>query len=247
MQKTLKCKNNVTLSYHQIPGKSPGVIFLAGFMSDMSGTKAQYFESVCKEIGQAYIRFDYQGHGTSSGKFEEGTIGQWKQNVIDILDQVAIGPQVLVGSSMGGWLMMLAALERPQRIASLLGIAAAPDFTADLFDRLEKEYQETIEKQGVVYIPNAFSDTPYTITKKLIDEGHQHHLLDTSLPVHCPIRLIHGLKDTHVPWQYSLRMMDAVESTDTWLTLIKEGDHRLSSEAHLKILGRALKDLLLQS
>lgn len=244
MQRKLHCKNNVTLAYHQISGKSPGIIFLTGFMSDMSGTKALYFEKVCQEIGQSYIRFDYQGHGASSGKFEEATIGQWKQDVIEILDNVALGPQILVGSSLGGWLMVLAALEKPERIAGLLGIASAPDFTEDLYDKLAPEQQKAIENQGVCYIPNAFSDKPYAITKKLIEDGKKHHILDKSIPLHCPIRLIHGSNDTHVSWQQSLRLMNAVESKDTWLTLIKDGDHSLSSPEHLSVLSQHLKDLI---
>lgn len=244
MQKLLKCQNNVTIAYHQTPGKLPGVIFLSGFMSDMSGTKALYFENLCKELGHAYIRFDYQGHGVSSGHFEEGTIGQWKNDAIEVLDHLTEGPQILVGSSMGGWLMMLVALERPQRIRSLLGIASAPDFTEDLFEKLAPEQQRAIREEGICYLPSSYGDKPYSFTQKLIEDGKQHHILDNPIPLHCPVRLFHGANDTHVLWKQSLRMMEKVESNDTLLTLIKNGDHRLSSDEHLNILGKTIKELL---
>lgn len=244
MFNTLKCQNNIQIAYHQTPGKSPGVIYLSGFMSDMSGTKALYLEKVCQQLGHAFLRFDYQGHGQSSGRFEDGTIGLWKRDVLMVLDQLTEGPQILVGSSMGGWLMMLAALERPERIQALVGIASAPDFTEDLFEKLNPEEQTAMERDGICYVPSSFGENPYPFTKQLIDDGKQHHILDKPIPVHCPIRLIHGSNDTHVLWQQSLRLLEAVESKNTLLTIIKDGDHRLSSESDLNILGTTLKDLL---
>jgi len=244
MLRVLNCNNDIEIAYHQIPGELPGVIYLSGYMSDMSGTKALYLENLCKQLGHAFLRFDYQGHGASSGHFEAGTIGLWKNDVLAVLDELTEGPQILVGSSMGGWLMLLAALQRPDRVAGLLGIASAPDFTEDLVEKLEPAQQKALENDGICYVPSTYGDKPYPFTKQLVSDGKQHHILGNSIPLHCPIRLIHGSNDTHVLWRQSLRLMEGVESPDTLLTLIKNGDHRLSSESDLHILGTTLKELL---
>ena len=196
--------------------------------------------------GNAFLRFDYQGHGQSSGDFNEGTIGEWLSDAIDALDQLTDGPQVLVGSSMGGWMMLLVARARPQRIAGLLGLASAPDFTEDLIQaELSDAQKAELNTNGVVSIPNDHDDRePYRINKKLLDEGAKQLLLREPLKLDCPIRLIHGINDADVPWSTSMRIMETVTSADVEVTLVKAGEHRLSEELDLDRLRRTLGALL---
>ncbi len=235
------------IAYYQTLGALPGVIFLSGFMSDMMGIKACYIEKLCREWGRAFIRFDYFGHGASFGEFEEGSIGRWKNDTLAVLDELTVGPQVLVGSSMGGWIMMLASLARSERIAGLVGIASAPDFTEYLVEKLPPIYRQELEANGVCYIPSVYGKKPYAFTKKLIDDGHAHHVLGNPIPIHCPVRLVHGFNDEDVSWQQSVRLLECLESKDAQLTLIKGGNHRLSTEEHLNVIGEKLKELLEKS
>lgn len=241
MSKILQLKDGEKIAYRKTPGKGPGVIFLGGFMSDMEGTKAVYFEKLCQQWGSSYIRFDYFGHGISSGQFEEGTIGRWLDNALTILDELTEGPQILVGSSMGGWLMCLLAQKRPKRIQALLGIAAAPDFIED-FSRLSVEQEKMLEEKGVCFIP-CDDGRPYTITKNLVLEARKHMLLKGPISIKCPVRLWHGLLDTDVSWQKSVELADGLVSRDVTVTLVKDGDHRLASKSNLGSLGDALKSL----
>ena len=214
-------------------------------MSDMSGTKATTLEAFARRRGQAFLRFDYQGHGESSGRFEDGSIGRWSEDAIAALDELTEGPQILVGSSMGGWIMLLAALARPERIAGLLGIAAAPDFTEDLmWAAYSAEIRATIETEGVYHEPSDYSETPYPITKHLIEDGRRHLLLRAPIPLTCPVRLLQGMRDEDVPWQTALRLAEALESEDVEMTLVKAGDHRLSEPADLQRLEATLQRLL---
>ncbi len=234
------------IAYESMPGKTPGVMFLGGFHSDMTGTKATALDAHCRATGRAYVRFDYTGHGLSSGKFEEGTIGQWAADAVAVLDEVAGGPQVLVGSSMGGWIMLLAALARPERVAGLVGVAAAPDFTEDLiWNELPEEARETMAREGRWIRPSEYDETGYPITMRLIGEGRDHLLLRGPIDIRCPVRLIHGEEDEDVPWGVSHRLSRALQSDDVTLTLVKGGDHRLSGPADLERLGRAIEDLCL--
>ena len=231
------------IAYHQSLGKAPGVVFLGGFMSDMEGTKARHLETLCKAWGRAYLRFDYSGHGASEGKLEEGTIGGWLEDTLLVLDELTSEPQVLVGSSMGGWLMVLAALKKPSRIHGLVGIAAAPDFIED-FERLTPEEHVSLQKDGICYIPSQYGDKPYPITRQLIEEGHSHRVLHQTLPLDCPVRLLHGLADHDVPWQKSIKLAACLASKDVVVTLVKEGDHRLSTASQLELLGNCIKTLV---
>ncbi len=234
-----------SLAYHRTAGRAPGIIFLGGFVSDMTGTKALALEAYARRRGQAFLRFDYQGHGGSSGLFEDGTIGRWAEDSIAAIDELTEGPQVLVGSSMGGWIMLLAALARPGRVAALLGIAAAPDFTEDLmWQRYPPEVRAEIEEKGVYREPSEYSEEPYTITRDLIHDGRKRLLLRERIAVTCPIRLIHGTADDAVPWQTSLRIMEQVESQDLEVTLVKDGDHRLSEPHDLKRLEAVIEGLI---
>jgi pimeloyl-ACP methyl ester carboxylesterase len=233
------------LAYRRTAGRSPGIVFLGGFKSDMTGSKAVRLEAFARARGQAFLRFDYQGHGASSGSFEEGTIGTWMLDAITVLDVLTTGPQVLVGSSMGGWLMLLVARERPERIAGLLGIASAPDFTQDLiWDQLAPAERQRLQGEGRLEQPSDYGAEPYVITRALIEEGRNHLLLQSPLRLACPVRLIHGTADNDVPFDRSLALMDAVDHDDVELTLVKNGDHRLSDERGLGIIEATLARLL---
>jgi pimeloyl-ACP methyl ester carboxylesterase len=237
--------NGSAIAYHKTPGSAPGIVFLGGFMSDMTGTKALSLEGLARQRGQAFLRFDYQGHGASSGRFEDGTIGSWTADAVAALDQLTDGPQVLAGSSMGGWIMLLAALARPQRVAGLLGIAAAPDFTEDLmWNAYPPEVRETLRREGVYRELSDYGDGPYTITMRLIDEGRGHLLLRAPIPIARPVRLIHGMADPDVPWQTSVRLAEQLQSADVELALVKSGGHRLSEPEDLDRLCKTLEDLI---
>lgn len=226
--KFLRKSDDVTIAYHDLPGKSPGVMFCGGFMSDMTGTKATALEAHCQETGRAFVRFDYTGHGQSSGRFVDGTIGAWADDAIAVLDEVAQGPQVVIGSSMGGWIMLLMALARPERIAGLVGIAPAPDFVTWMWDGFSDEIKRTLETEGVYRAPSEYSDEPYEISMALIEDGRQRLVLDREVAVTCPVRILHGMQDPDVPWQRSLELTDKLASTDVAVTFVKNGDHRLS-------------------
>lgn len=220
------------------------MVFCGGFKSDMTGTKASALAEACRAQGRAYVRFDYFGHGQSSGDFAAGTIGRWAEDVIAVLDALTDGPQVIVGSSMGGWLMLVAALARPERVRGLIGIAPAADFTEDLMWReMPAAVRDALRRDGVWYRPSEYSDDPYPITLRLIEEGRRHLLLDRTIPLRCPVRLLHGMKDADVPWSQSLKLVAALESSDVTLTLVKEGDHRLSEPGDLARLVAAVGEL----
>ncbi|RMF08878.1 MAG: alpha/beta hydrolase [Alphaproteobacteria bacterium] len=240
----LALEDGSVIAYHKIEGNSPGVIFLGGFMSDMTGTKATALEAHCRAHGRAFIRFDYQGHGQSSGRFRDGTIGRWRDDAIAVLDRLAEGPQVLVGSSMGGWIALLAALARPERVVGVVGIAAAPDFTRDLmWERYSEEQRSILQSEGFIEEPSEYSDEPYVITYRLIEEARDHILLDRPVAIHVPVRLLHGMQDADVPWQTALRLADRLESEDVTVTLVKNGDHRLSEPADIDRICAAVDDL----
>ncbi|MDH3473823.1 MAG: alpha/beta hydrolase [Rhodospirillales bacterium] len=233
------------IAYHKSPGRAPGIVFLGGFMSDMTGGKALALEAHARAQGQAFLRFDYQGHGASSGRFEEGCIGLWAGDAVAALDELTEGPQLLVGSSMGGWIMLLAALARPARVAGLVGIAAAPDFTEDLmWDRYPPEARRALEREGLYLEPSDYGEAPYPITMKLIEDGRDHLLLRGEIALDCPARLIHGMADPDVPWQTSLRLTERLRSGDVEITLVKGGGHRLSEPEDLERLTATLKRLI---
>jgi pimeloyl-ACP methyl ester carboxylesterase len=211
----------------------------------MTGTKALFLEDYCRRRGRAYVRFDYFGHGRSSGDFARGTIGRWREDAIAVIDSLTEGPQILVGSSMGGWVMLLAALARPERVAALVGIAAAPDFTTELLpNRLTAERRSEIEEKGAVTLPSDYDPAGYLYTRALIEDGNKHLLLGAPIPLDAPVRLLHGLADTSVPWQLSLRLAERLTSQNVEVTLVKNGDHRLSTEPDLARLARILDELL---
>ena len=234
-----------TIAYHKTDGMSPGVVFLSGFMSDMTGGKALFVEEFCRKRGQAFLRFDYFGHGQSSGAFIDGTIGRWADDTAFALDHLTEGPQVLVGSSMGGWLMLLAALARPERVAGLVGIAPAPDFTEDLLiHQFSAEQLQAIERDGVVYVHSLYGPEPTPFTKKLIEDGKAQLVLRRKMPLTCPLRILQGMRDPDVPWQTALRISEMWAGDDVEIHFIKDGDHRLSRPQDLARLARTLDALL---
>jgi pimeloyl-ACP methyl ester carboxylesterase len=226
------------LAYRRHSGIGPGVVFLGGFHSDMTGNKATHLEVVCRRLGRAYLRFDYYGHGESSGRFEDGTIGRWRDDALAVLDILTEGPQLLVGSSMGGWIMVLAALARPHRIAGLIGVAAAPDFVTELLEaNLPSEARSALDRDGIWHRATQYGPDPYPIRRVFLDEAKSHIVLDRPIAFDGPVRLIHGMADPDVPYALSIRLAERLTSTDVTVTLVKDGDHRLSSPADLDRLG----------
>ena len=238
------------IAYHQTPArgekKPTGVVFLGGFRSDMNGSKAVALESWCVAQGRQFLRFDYTGHGQSSGRFEDGTISEWARDAVFAIENLTKGPVVLAGSSMGGWLMMLATLKIGSRIKGLMGLAAAPDFTQDMMEReLSDAHKSEIEKNGQIEIENCYDpNDPYIITKALIDDGRNNLLLQGSINISAPLRLIQGMKDADVPWQTALRIQEKIISDDVEIQFIKNGDHRLSGASDLIRMTTTLDGLL---
>ena len=222
----------------------PTVMFLSGYRSDMTGTKAMYLEEQCRLRGQGFVRFDYSGHGASEGKFEDGTIGIWKEDARAILDDVAQGKVALVGSSMGGWIALLLALEHSERLAGLIGIAAAPDFTRTMHDDILNDAQRReLDVRGVLRIPNDYSNEPYLITKALIVDGEQHCLLDRTHIFSAPIRLVQGMMDNDVPWQTAYRIKNVIKEGDVKVLLVQSGNHRLSRAEDLALIDAQVREI----
>ena len=237
--------DGATIAYNRLFGASPGIVFLSGFRSDMSGAKALFLEDYCRRRGLAYVRFDYFGHGASSGDVTAGTVGRWAEDAIAVLDSLTEGPQILVGSSMGGWIMLLAAPARVSRIRALIGIAAAPDFTENLvWPRLTSPQRQELLETGSVTLPSEYDPDGYTYRQTLFHDGKQHLVTRGPIALDCPVRLLHGMRDSSVPWQASLTLAEHLESRDITVTLVKDGDHRLSSEADFDRLRRTLDGLI---
>jgi pimeloyl-ACP methyl ester carboxylesterase len=221
-------------------GRGPTLLFLPGYMSDMDGGKATALDSWAGAQGRAMLRFDYAGCGLSDGELDDQTLAGWRDDALAMIDSVE-GPVLLVGSSMGGWLMLLAALARPERVAGLVGIAAAPDFTDWGFDDAQKA---AIREAGRLEEPSPYGEAPYVTTRAFWESGEALKLLDGEIAIGCPVRLLHGLEDEDVPWRISLRLMDRLRSADVQTLLVKGGDHRLSREADIALLLRTVAALL---
>lgn len=237
------------LAYHKSEARGegarrPGIVFLGGLASDMTGTKATFLEGWARERGRAFLRFDYTGHGRSSGRFAEGCVGDWTRDAEDALEALTEGPQVLVGSSMGGWVMLLLAKRRPERVAGLVGVAAAPDFTEDSMWRwMDDDQRETLRREGRVLMPNDHSEEPYVISRRLIEDGRERLVLRSPLPLPKPVRLLHGTADRDVPPEVGLRLLDHAEGPDIRLTLVKDGDHRFSGPRELALIAAAIEEV----
>jgi pimeloyl-ACP methyl ester carboxylesterase len=220
--------DGAALAWRRVEGAGPTLVWLGGFKSDMTGTKAQALADWAEACGRAYVRFDYFGHGASGGDFAEGTVTRWRGDALAVIDQLTEGPLVLVGSSMGGWLACLAALARAERIAGLVLVAPAADFTERLiWAELEPQARAAIERDGVWARPSAYGD-PYPITKGLIEDGRRWMILPGPVGVRAPVRILQGGADPDVPWRHALDLALALEAEDLVFTLIRDGDHRLS-------------------
>jgi pimeloyl-ACP methyl ester carboxylesterase len=236
--------DGATIAYHRLAGAAPGIVFLGGFCSAMTGTKALFLEDYCRRRGRAYVRFDYFAHGQSSGDFAAGTISRWRDDAVSVIDSLTEGPQILVGSSMGGWLMVLAALARRERVAALVGIAAAADFTTDLLPtRLSDTQLRTLYDKGRLVLPSPYEPAGYLYTRALVEDGDRNLVLRDTIPLTCPVRLLHGMADESVPWQQSLKLAERLAGADVTLALIKDGDHRLSRDADLARLADTVDEL----
>ncbi len=229
------------LAYHHTEGTGPTIVFLPGYASDMTGTKALALEAWAKANGRAFLRFDYAGCGASEGTFEEQSLADWRDDALAMIDQAVQGPVVLVGSSMGGWIMLLAALARPDRVVGMVGIAAAPDFTDWGFSQEEKLY---ILQHGRLERPNPYGPQPTVYTRRFWQAGEASRLLHGPIALDVPVRLIHGQRDRDVPWAQSLRLAELIRSDDVQVTLVKGGDHRLSRDADIALLIRTVEDVL---
>lgn len=232
--------DGLRLAYRRRPGTGPTIVFLPGYMSDMEGTKALALDTWAEREGRAMLRLDYSGCGASEGRFEDGTLTIWRDDALFLIERLTTGPLVLVGSSMGGFLMLLLALAIPDRVVALAGIAAAPDFTEWGFTDADKAILRT---DGRIEEPSEYSDDPYVTTLGFWESGQAHLLLDAPIPLNCPVRLLHGQADTDVPWKIALRLATALTSEDVRVTLIKDGDHRLSREADIALLVREVAEI----
>jgi pimeloyl-ACP methyl ester carboxylesterase len=237
----LTTRDGRRLAFHRREGKGPAVLFLPGYMSDMEGTKALALEAWCAEHGRAFLRFDYGGCGRSPGDFEAQALGDWRDDAIAMIDSLAPAPVVLVGSSLGGWAMLLAALARPDRIAGLVGIAAAPDFTDWGYSEEEKA---TIRRDGRLAQPTPYGDQPYVTSRTFWESGESLRLLGGVIAIDAPVRLLHGQADPDVPFAISLALAESLRSADVQTILIKDGDHRLSRPQDLALLTATLSSLL---
>jgi pimeloyl-ACP methyl ester carboxylesterase len=224
------------LAYRYRPGRGPVLLFLPGYMSDMTGGKAAALDAWAETEKRAMLRLDYSGCGQSEGTFEAGTMNVWRDDVLAVIDAVVgDAPVLLIGSSMGGWLMLLVALARPHQVAALIGIAAAPDFTEWGYDDAEKR---RLEEEGRVAIPSIYGGADYVTTAGFWRSGQANLLLGGAIPIRCPARLLHGQADADVPFDISLRLAERLESADVDLLLVKDGDHRLSRPADIaKLIG----------
>jgi pimeloyl-ACP methyl ester carboxylesterase len=224
---------NRTVAVRQRPGSGPALVFLPGYASDMEGGKATALDRWAAAEGRAMLRFDYGGCGASPGPFEAQSLADWLSDAMAAIEAAGEGPVVLVGSSMGGWLMLLAALERPERVAGLVGIAAAPDFTSWGFSEEEKR---TIREEGRLEQPSPYGDAPTVTTRAFWESGERRLLLGDGIAIDCPVRLLQGQADADVPWRNSLLLAERLRSADVQTILIKDGDHRLSRPQDISLL-----------
>jgi pimeloyl-ACP methyl ester carboxylesterase len=232
------------LAWRRTKGKGATVLWLGGFRSDMSGTKAEVLAHWADETGHDYLRFDYFGHGESSGDFLHGSITRWREDVLAVIDELTQGPLILVGSSMGGWLALLAAVVRPERVQAMVLIAPAPDFTEALMKpALSKAAHQALERDGVWMEPSEHDPAGYPITRLLLEDGARWSVLPGPLGFKGPVRILQGAKDDSVPWRHAQELVAAIDSDDVHFTLIKDGDHRLSRPRDLLRLVTAVEEL----
>ncbi len=229
----------IELAYQLHAGMDPVLVFLPGFGSDMAGTKALFLRDHCEARGQAMLRFDYSGHGVSGGEFTEGCIGRWAGDAAAVIEAAVPKRRLmLVGSSMGGWIAAILARDLAAQTDGFVGIAVAPDFTEDLIrPALDAALMQALARDGIIMIPNAYGP-PTPITRRLLEDGAQQLVLRAPLAIEAPVRLIHGMRDAEVPFQTSLRLAERITGADVRITLVKDGEHRLSRAADLALLAQ---------
>jgi pimeloyl-ACP methyl ester carboxylesterase len=236
--------DGIELAWAKLAGRSPTVVFLPGYRSDMAGEKATVIAAHCAATGQALLRLDYSGHGISGGRFEDGTIGRWAEDAMAVIAAQTEGPLVLIGSSMGGWIALLAAPTLAPRLAGLIGIAAAPDFTENLmWEAMTFQERTRLMEHGEVIAPSQYGE-PYKITRALIEDGRNHLLLGQPIRLDCKVRLLHGQRDPDVPWETALRIAELATGDDIRVVLVKNGDHRLSRPQDLSLLCATLGEII---
>ena len=234
----------MALAYRRVAGHGPTVVWMGGFRSDMAGTKAEVLANWALARGQAYVRFDYFGHGESEGDFAQGTISRWREDALAVLDELAPGPVVVVGSSMGGWIACLAALARPDQVKGLVLIAPAPDFTEKLMGpEIDAAARRALVETGVWLRPSDYGE-PYPITAALLEDGDRWSILPGPIPVQAPTRILQGGADPDVPWRHALALAWAIQTPDVVFQLITDGDHRLSRPQDLARLITAVEELV---
>ncbi|PZQ47665.1 MAG: alpha/beta hydrolase [Micavibrio aeruginosavorus] len=233
-----------SLAYDAQSGRSgPTVVFLPGFLSDMNGTKAVFMAERCARRDQPMIRFDYRGHGQSQGVFEEGNIGLWLEDTLAILDALVKGPCIVIGSSMGGWIGLLAALARSKVVRGFIGIAAAPDFTRDIHRRMGESEREQMAREGRFLLPDVFGTGVHYMTQQFLDEGEAHILLESPIKLDCAVRLMQGTDDTDVPVAWAQSIMEKLTAADKRLHIVESGDHRLSAPEQLELLDSLVREI----
>lgn len=233
--------DGVRIAYRYRTGAGPTLLFLPGYMSDMEGSKAVALDAWAGASGRAMLRLDYAGNGASDGRFADGTLVSWRDDVLMLMDALTQGPVVLVGSSMGGWLALLVALARPERVVGIVGIAAAPDFTDWGFTDADKALLAT---EGRIEEPTPYGDQPYVTTLGFWESGQASLLLDAEIAIDCPVRLLQGQADADVPWEIAVRTAARLRSSDVQMLLVKDGDHRLSRDGDIALLIRTVASLL---
>mgnify|MGYP002622275326 FL=1 len=232
------------LAYDLTEGTGPGVVFLGGFRSDKEGNKALHLEEWAQRRGRNFLHFDYSGHGQSQGNFEDGCVGDWAEDAAAIIANLTDGPQLLVGSSMGGWIALLLAREMPDRVGGLVTIAAAPDFTEDgIWASLDAGKKQKLDRDGCIELDSEYSSEPTIITQRLIEDGRKHLVLRSPLSVSCPARFLQGTGDVDVPVSVALRLLNHVNGDDIRLTLVKNADHRFSDPECLALIVHAIEEV----
>ena len=249
----LKTSPNLELAYRQVNGaggaEPPGVVWLGGFRSDMLSTKAEQIAIAARQDGRAFLRFDYSGHGESPGAFEEGTIGRWAGESLDMIRALTSGPQILVGSSMGGWIALLVAralaeLGETERLGGMVLIAPAVDFTQELmWEQFSDDIKQEIETTGQWLRPTQYAPEPYPVTRALIEDGRRQLLFGEPIRSHCPVHILQGMEDPDVPWSHAMKLVEHLAADPVAVTLVKDGDHRLSRDEDISRMLSAIRDI----
>lgn len=222
---------------------SPTIMFFPGYKSDMQGNKTAFLATHAAQKGQTMIRFDYRGHGQSEGRFEDGTIGLWRDDALAVFDEFVQNKTIIVGSSMGGWIGLLVAMARPEKLAGFIGIAAAPDFTRDVRAKMSPEQHEDLRTRGSFSVGGEYSPEPLIFTRALLEDGENHCIMEHEIPIDCPVRLLQGRLDADVPWTWANAIAAKLRTNDKDVIMREQGDHRLSTEEDLAVLAGLVDEL----